>query len=947
MGTLTAGQPRLAEYCEHKLPTSCRLTSIHNCCACADERGYSAAYPTYIDGVGFVPRGTRWQRYCWFCKEFWENRVRASGLRPAQTRIPEVPDQREFLDRWYEFHQGYRTVTKEDGSEERVAVLGEDFREVSPGYLPRTLEELRAGRAANDMAEQPRQQQNREEPEDSGPSLEDTLDQMFQAASLEEDQPSRRRERSNLVERVPDEALAPVMNEEENERNRRLMRSTNVHAQAMTASGSRNRDYQNRRIAALRRELHRMRNGIERVITGLRDLGENVPDSSEANGRLTELGRTLDNIDDAPTQQEAELAINSVNTLTNQTDASQSDRTLASIQTRIDAARQQVNEARRNRDQAATELDASEQEFRTSQQRLQQLQREQRTTENYLRLFGTREEMLEQGEQYESPIGGMFSRAMERFRAAEEVRRDERTLRRVLADEATAGTEEHTGRLPGLDARQRDVWGVPVQTQPHALSGEGEDDGSQEPRGELEEYYALLRQQGWNQQVSEPERVPQLQDGARGEGNNSSNPASENFPRNMLNAVAAQRERNESTEDPSTNDDSQVAELPASQPEAAVMAHDRDADIDHLLLSTPRSYDSMPGRVWSLNEMQGIMVRRGTIGLTVDDERRIDETLNNLEIVWRSGLPTARLLRQRRIGMRPSLQHNTTSDDVTQRTCNAEIMAEAFQMSSEVRRRAPQLNAAEQLRMLYRLQASDRTMADYDILQRMLDDPETVELASRVHEQTSLGDAIDISNARQSALEHRRQDAARQGDHSRQELNAQRRATQALAVAAGRTAMRAGPATLLEQMADRDEETRVAYDRLRQNGFAPEGDSSMAQMLRRTMYRPLNLADYGDLGSPSNSDEEEEDEEQGLDARDTGRPEPKTEEEMMLSMECRVCYTQLAEIACLPCGHLVMCKWCSDQHSPVMPHDRTRPRRAAGCPVCRKGIRQKVKVFRA
>ncbi|KAI7530346.1 hypothetical protein KC331_g14718, partial [Hortaea werneckii] len=472
------------------------------------------------------------------------------------------------------------------------------------------------------------------------------------------------------------------------------------------------------------------------------------------------------------------------------------------------------------------------------------------------------------------------------------------------------------------------------------------DDGSQEPRGELEEYYALLRRQGWNQQVSEPERMPQLQNGVSEEEGVSNNLASDNFPRNMLNAVAAQRERSESTDNPSPNLGSQVAELPASQPEAAVMVHDRDADLDHLLLSLSRSYDVMPERVWSLNEMQGIMVRRGTTGLTVDDERSIDETFNDLEIVWRSGLPTARLLRQRRIGMRPTLQHNTASDDVTQRTSNAEIMAEAFQMSSEVRRRAPQLNAPEQLRMLYRLQASDRTIADYDTLQRMLDDPETVGLASRVHEQTSLGDAINISNARQSALEQRRQDAARQGDHSRQELNAQRRATQALAVAAGRTAMRAGPATLLEQMADRDEETRVAYDRLRQNGFAPDGDSSMAQMLRRTMYRPLNLADYGDLGSPANSDEEE-DEEQGLDARDTGRPEPKSEEEMSLSMECRVCYTQLAEIACLPCGHLVMCKWCSDQHSPVMAHDRTRPRRAAGCPVCRKGIRQKVKVFRA
>ena len=118
MGTLTANQPRLPEYCEHKLPTSCRLSSIPNCCACADERAHAASYSTYIDGVGFVPRGTRWQRYCWFCKEFWAERVRVSGLRSGQTRLPEQPDQSAFLERWYEFWRGYRHVKHEDGREE-------------------------------------------------------------------------------------------------------------------------------------------------------------------------------------------------------------------------------------------------------------------------------------------------------------------------------------------------------------------------------------------------------------------------------------------------------------------------------------------------------------------------------------------------------------------------------------------------------------------------------------------------------------------------------------------------------------------------------------------------------------------------------------------------------------------------------------------------------------
>ena len=942
MGTLTAGEPRLAEYCEHKLPTSCRLTSIPECCACADERGHSVAYPTYIDGVGFVQRGTRWQRYCWFCKEFWQNRVQASGLRPGQTRIPEVPDQTEFLKRWYEFYQGYRTVTKDDGSEERVAVLGEEFREVSPGYLPRTLEELRAGRAANDMADQSRHQQIVEGEPDTGPSLEDTLDQMFQAASLEDDQSQPTTRRVDARRSVEPQIHAQSSNRDESS-------SSNVHAQAMVPMGSRNRDYQVRRVAALRRELHRMRNGIERVITGLRDLGENVPDHTDASGRLTQLSRTLDTIDNTPSHEDAENAINSVNALTNQAESSQSDRTLATIQARVDGARQHVNEARRNRDQAATELDAAEQEFRTSQQRLQQLQREHRTTENYLRLFGTREEMLAQGDQYESPIGGMFTRAVERYRAAEEVRREERTLRRVLEDEAQAGGEEASSRLAELHARERDVWGVPrLQQGRSGPQPESEDDLAQEPRGELEEYYALLRRQG-SQQAPQPEpRQPGAEDIADQERAPSPLGAdTDNFPRNMLNAVRPGTQVHGGPSPLSTNIEI-IAELPASQPEASATEDDRRSDVEHMLLYLPANTELSAGRLITFERRQQLLARHANGALSENDSSDLAYLMDDQDVVWRSGLPAVRLLRQRRAGVRPTLSTVGAPHDATQRTCSAEIMAEAFQMSSEVRRRASNLTAPEQLRMLYRLQAGDRTTNDFATLQGMLDDPETLELATQVHEQTSLGDALNLGDSRQETIDSQRRLAARQGDHSRQELNSQRRATHALALAAGRTAMRAGPATLLEQMADRDEETRVAYERLRQNGFAPEGDNTMARMLRQTMYRPLNLADYGDLETPSESgSDDEEDDAQGLDAKDTGLPEPKSEEDMTISMECRICYTQLAEIACLPCGHLVMCKWCSEQHSPVMAHDRTRPRRAAGCPVCRKGIRQKVRVIRA
>ncbi|KAF2653120.1 hypothetical protein K491DRAFT_567512, partial [Lophiostoma macrostomum CBS 122681] len=194
MGTLTADCPRLDSHCPHKLATSCRLTSTSNCCACADERAHSRTYAVYIDGVGFVQRGTRWQAYCWFCKEFWNNRLAATEppLGTSQTRIPEIPDQSAFLQRWFEFHQGYRIVHDADGTERRIAVIGESFKDVSPGFLPRTLDQLRAGRANDAQRVENRFQRRRlsseeDRPQEPQQSIEDVLDSLLQEASDEEE----------------------------------------------------------------------------------------------------------------------------------------------------------------------------------------------------------------------------------------------------------------------------------------------------------------------------------------------------------------------------------------------------------------------------------------------------------------------------------------------------------------------------------------------------------------------------------------------------------------------------------------------------------------------------------------------------------------------------------------------------------------------------------------
>ena len=140
MGTLTGNTPALSEHCLHKLPSSCRLTALPICCACQDTRPHSVSgfYPVYIDGVGVVTRGARWQRYCFFCKEFWANRLAATDppIEPNHTRIPEIPDQSEFLDKWFDYHRGYK-ITKGVTEEQKIEMKPEiPWREVDPGTLP-------------------------------------------------------------------------------------------------------------------------------------------------------------------------------------------------------------------------------------------------------------------------------------------------------------------------------------------------------------------------------------------------------------------------------------------------------------------------------------------------------------------------------------------------------------------------------------------------------------------------------------------------------------------------------------------------------------------------------------------------------------------------------------------------------------------------------------------
>ncbi|KAK3214214.1 hypothetical protein GRF29_28g2359571 [Pseudopithomyces chartarum] len=202
MGTLTAECPRLDAHCPHKLATSCRLTSTPSCCACADERVHSRLYRVYIDGVGYVQRGTRWQSYCWFCKAATD-----PPLEAAQTQIPHIPDQTEFIARWFEFHQGYRIAKQPDGTETHIAVIGEPFREVSPGFLPRTLDQLRAGRE-NDASRpenvfrRRRLTSEQDSPQQAHQTIEDALDDLL--GNISDDDAEAETETETPATQLPD-----------------------------------------------------------------------------------------------------------------------------------------------------------------------------------------------------------------------------------------------------------------------------------------------------------------------------------------------------------------------------------------------------------------------------------------------------------------------------------------------------------------------------------------------------------------------------------------------------------------------------------------------------------------------------------------------------------------------------------------------------------------------
>ena len=272
-----------------------------------------------------VSRGKRWQRYCWFCREFWENRARLEGVEPQHTRIPDVPDQSQYCSRWFEFYQGYRIKRSEGASNEREAVQCEiPWRDTPPGYLP--------------LSQQP-----------------NTTQPQFRLSSQQESQPHVSIE----------DALDDMLEE-----------STSDASQNVPGSYPEDEQPQLRR-----------------------------PDDSRRN----------DGRNHIPTEEQ------------------------------IREARLRLVEAENRHRQVREELENAHTDLRACRERQRQLITAQQTARNLERGFGTREDVTQQGANYESPLSAMFARAQGWYQTAEEVR---------AAERVSNASEERHQRLMAAAGRQ-------------------------------------------------------------------------------------------------------------------------------------------------------------------------------------------------------------------------------------------------------------------------------------------------------------------------------------------------------------------------------------------------------------------------------------------------------------------------------------------------------------
>lgn len=457
--------------------------------------------------------------------EFWNAHIEASSVPQSESRIPDVPNIARFLERWFEWHRGYRIIN-EDGREEHQALLGENLADIPPGYLPRSLNEpresvIREGSESRPENLGPTEPLNENsfdiDPEDRLFDLNtssNNINQPTVSSTHLPIQPSTATYQPPSVPPPTSSERAP--DPERVARNTQDNHTTTVHDQV-------------RRVAALRREVGRLRAGIERIMSGLQEL---VPDSQNQLQHTlqhsTNLARTIEHFLTTPDdgagdvitmdhilnsdsmdwaadgrpatgpqstagpqlQTDSNGHVSSGTTssifsvggssyrnpgwpprqLTQESSNQPSQSTLNVFQRQLLEARTQLDNARTNeeyrrylvgttttnQEQVQTALRRAIEQREQCERAVTHLELSQRQNAN---IFGSREEIERQGNSYESPITHLFNQYGNRYQAAEEQRRQERTLQdrmaRYVEQSAQVSTDTNSAQVRTVeDVRQ-------------------------------------------------------------------------------------------------------------------------------------------------------------------------------------------------------------------------------------------------------------------------------------------------------------------------------------------------------------------------------------------------------------------------------------------------------------------------------------------------------------
>lgn len=456
--------------------------------------------------------------------EFWNVRIAASSIPQSESRIPHTPNIARFLERWFDWQRGYRIIKHEDGREENQALLGERLADCGPGYLPRTLDELRAGVTRGSSVNELSGSENLDylppahTPTET-PLTIDPEDRIFDldTSSSGITQPTASLTPLPIQSSIPIYSPPSILPQTSTEQASDIERvAENSHDNHPTLAHD-----QFRRVAALRREVQRLRAGIERVMSSLQEL---VPDSQDAlqhtlqhtTNLTTRLGSiedflrnsdngtgnpiTMDQIfhsDSMDWSADAHAALGSQPTsgprtqttgnaqiplggtsrmfnfgdqsyVTPEWSSRQSTHegttqpaqgTLTVHERQVLEATTQLADARRNEEyqrhlvstatrtltqnQAQTVLRRAIEHREQRERVLANLELSQRQNAH---IFGSREEIERQGNNYESPISHMFNQYGTRYQAAEEQRRQQSTTHGRLSD-AMAGYADQPSQV--------------------------------------------------------------------------------------------------------------------------------------------------------------------------------------------------------------------------------------------------------------------------------------------------------------------------------------------------------------------------------------------------------------------------------------------------------------------------------------------------------------------